>query len=344
MNKSEFSTWFDKNIASFTTLGLLLISLIEGILTKNKLEFLSVSGRPKDKLSALSKLDRKEYSSANEEMTDLCGVRIITFLDTQVRQIETVLRDAFDIDEKNTSDRSKILNEDKVGYRSIHIVATLGSDRAILPEYRGLHELKFEIQIRTVLQHAWAELAHDRSFKFGITLPTSIQRRLNLHAGLLELVDNAFIEIAREIDDYKDLVETQPFGQLLREQIDEISLLAYVKYIGDHHSLKLRIREIGSEVIKELKDFGFKTVGEIDQSVTEEFIKGTKKYEEGTIPVSSIGFLRSIMMYTDLERYFDQCWYESWSILRKSSMEFLMTKYTRKNIERIVSKYNIVIS
>ena len=97
------------------------------------------------------------------------------------------MKTIFDVDEANSSDRSKVLKEDKVGYKSVHIVEKLGKQRADLVEYKGIYDLKFEIQIRTVLQHAWAELTHDRSYKIDVVLPPHIQRKINLHAGLLEL-------------------------------------------------------------------------------------------------------------------------------------------------------------
>lgn len=46
------------------------------------------------------------------------------------------------------------MSVDQTGYRSVHFVCDIGSARAALPEFNGLSGLKFEIQIRTVLQHA----------------------------------------------------------------------------------------------------------------------------------------------------------------------------------------------
>jgi hypothetical protein len=67
------------------------------------------------------------------------------------------------------------------------------SDAALEP----LRGQQFEVQIRTVLQHAWAEFEHDIRYKG--TIPDAhapdLDRRLTLAAGLLELADREFSTI-----------------------------------------------------------------------------------------------------------------------------------------------------
>src|SRR5262249_14104459 len=155
-----------------------------------------VSCRVKSIESAIEKIARKEYTNPVKQITDLSGIRVITYLEEQVSAVSAVVKELFEVDAKNSLDRTEILGEDRVGYRSTHFVCKLGKKRLQLPEYQALGDLKFEIQIRTVLQHAWAELAHDRSFKFGAALPAIIQRKLNLYSGLLEIADSAFDEIS----------------------------------------------------------------------------------------------------------------------------------------------------
>ncbi len=55
--------------------------------------------------------------------------------------------------------------EKKNAYRSLHIVLTLGASRGKLIEYRGLAERRFELQLRSVLMHGWAEVSHDIEYK-----------------------------------------------------------------------------------------------------------------------------------------------------------------------------------
>src|SRR5262249_23720633 len=153
--------------------------------------FLNVTSRVKDLQSTLEKIGRKAYTNPKIQLTDLSGIRVVTYLEGDVAQVSKIVRSLFEIDEGNSLDRAAILGSDRIGYRSTHFVCTLGKARATLPENESIGELKFEVQVRTVLQHAWAELAHDRSFKFGAVLPQKIARKLNLHSGLLEIVDSA---------------------------------------------------------------------------------------------------------------------------------------------------------
>jgi putative GTP pyrophosphokinase len=181
--------------------------LVRNLLHSDSIEFLSVSGRTKEVGSITEKIRRKQYKDPQFEMTDITGIRIITFLESQVEKIISIVRAAFEIDEINSLDRSQILGSEKVGYRSVHFVCSLGETRSRLREYRDIATLRFEIQIRSVLQHAWAELAHERSFKFSPGLPPTIQRKLNLYSGMLEIVDSGFDSIAQEIDSYAKTVQ-----------------------------------------------------------------------------------------------------------------------------------------
>ena len=95
------------------------------------------------------------------------------------------------------------------------MICKLGKSRERLSEYMGLTNLPFEIQIRTVLQHAWAELAHDRSYKFSGKLRDDLQRRVNLCSAILEMMDREFVSIVKEVDEYETQLISQPLVPLL---------------------------------------------------------------------------------------------------------------------------------
>jgi putative GTP pyrophosphokinase len=77
-----------------------------------------------------------------EQMTDITGVRVITFFDSHVRAISDLINDVFDIDIDNSLNRSALFGMDKMGYRSIHFVCTLGGERSKLPEFKNLGQFK----------------------------------------------------------------------------------------------------------------------------------------------------------------------------------------------------------
>jgi ppGpp synthetase/RelA/SpoT-type nucleotidyltranferase len=152
-----------------------------------------VTARAKTPLSLLAKLRRKHYGNPAAELTDLVGVRVITQYPDAANHVERILRPAFDINEEESSDKLDDLDPTGFGYRSIHLVAKQRTSDADIRE--GLGEMWFEIQVRSLLQHAWAEVDHDIKYKSGVDFPRALKRRLAAIAGGLETLDHAFIDM-----------------------------------------------------------------------------------------------------------------------------------------------------
>jgi len=133
---------------------------------------------------------RLKYKNPVDEITDLSAARIITyFLDT-VEEIDRAVSEQFEIIEKG--DRSELLREDEFGYQSVHYLLRLKANRTELPEHKRFRGLSFELQVRTILQHAWAEIEHDIQYKSTEVIPREIRRRFKALAGVLELADREF--------------------------------------------------------------------------------------------------------------------------------------------------------
>lgn len=133
---------------------------------------------------------------------DLAGIRIIAYINSDVERISKIIEDEFEIDRENSVDKSKLLGIDQVGYQSVHYIAKLSKKRLELSEYEEYQDMVFEVQIRTILQHAWAEIEHDRNYKFNGVLPNNIKRKFYLTAGVLELIDREFEVLSKEIDEF----------------------------------------------------------------------------------------------------------------------------------------------
>jgi hypothetical protein len=138
---------------------------------------------------------------------------------------------------------------------------------------------RFEIQIRTLLQHAWANMNHDTGYKSGVEIPRDYLRNMNRLAGMLELADEQFSRIRTELTDYRrrvhalvasgnldevtldgdsfrSFLELDPFGPLNRRiaavnqaEIEEVSLLNYLAVFK-----ALRFQTLG-DIAKMLKDY-----------------------------------------------------------------------------------------
>ena len=105
--------------------------------------------------------------------------------------IDEIVRGEFQVVERSDKG-AELIEEDKFGYQSIHYLVKLTSDRARLPECDPFADAVTEIQVRTILQHAWAEIEHDIQYKSASVIPVEIRRRFMSLAGMLEIADREF--------------------------------------------------------------------------------------------------------------------------------------------------------
>jgi ppGpp synthetase/RelA/SpoT-type nucleotidyltranferase len=141
--------------------------------------------------------DRPKYDDPLGQITDLAGVRVITYLLEDVERVNAVIEREFDVVEK--SNKSGLLEEEqKLGYQSIHYLVRFAEPRCSLPEYARFMHMVTEVQVRTILQHAWAEIEHDIQYNAVEEIPRSIRGRFTSLAGLLEIADREFQAISDE--------------------------------------------------------------------------------------------------------------------------------------------------
>jgi ppGpp synthetase/RelA/SpoT-type nucleotidyltranferase len=130
-------------------------------------------------------------------VTDLAAVRVITFFPRTVSEIDAIIRERFFVLEKDN--KSEMLQASgRFGYRSVHYLVELPPEEADRPDRERFGGLVAEIQVRTILQHAWAEIEHDTQYKSVRAMPSSTRRRLAALAGLLEIADREFQAIQDE--------------------------------------------------------------------------------------------------------------------------------------------------
>src|SRR5258706_13087619 len=139
----EMRVWLEEALVRHKRLTTAVSGVLESILTRGSIEYLSITGRTKALLSVEEKVKRKKFTQPKNQLTDLSEIRVITFLETQVKSISELIRNTFDVDKKNSLDRASDLGANKLGYRSTHFVCTLGNSRKGLLEYDALSELKF---------------------------------------------------------------------------------------------------------------------------------------------------------------------------------------------------------
>lgn len=166
---------------------------------------------------------RHKYHDPVNQLTDLCGARVIVHLAADVAQVSRFIRETFDIDEANSLDTAERLQASEFGYRSVHYVVTLRHGPFPFPEIslevpESVVGLKAEIQVRTIAQHAWADIGHDRIYKGAFQAPPPIARDSARAAALLEDVDDAFSRLVDRIDVYRASYGAYMDADTMREE------------------------------------------------------------------------------------------------------------------------------
>lgn len=156
--------------------------------------------------------------------------------------------------------------EDKFGYQSIHYLITLKPDRLNLAEYASYKGLTAKIQVRTILQHAWAEIEHDIQYKSLETAPTMIRRRFMSLAGLFEIADREFQAIQDEDEQIRQTArKSVQENKLESVEITPDALKTYVdKKLGADGRMKDWSYQWTAKVLHKL---GFTNFSQIDECI-----------------------------------------------------------------------------
>lgn len=300
-----------------------------------------VNSRIKTKSSLKKKIEKNDdkYRSI-EDITDILGIRIICYFVDDIERISSVIEDIFDIDYENSADKSKLLNPNAFGYLSVHYVCSLKKGGSYSDE---MCKLKFEIQIRTLLQHVWAEIEHDLGYKSEFAIPRSIRRDFSRVAGLLELADEKFSDIKNNLDGYTGIVRTKIAENDVEDiYIDKISFNEYVfnnvyfkKYCDKFsEGCKVDITLISPELyLKQMTWLDINTLAEFNKMVAgsgeSAIIMMRDRLADYKLDIiTSNAVIRSLCYAELVRRNYD----------KPKIMDFLMIAVSEENAEKIANK------
>ncbi|MEV7345069.1 hypothetical protein [Streptomyces sp. NPDC093544] len=250
-------------------------SIVSTCLKNSRILTHSIEGRAKTIEGFYRKAEKESpdnpnmprYSSPFVQITDLAGVRVITYFLNTIDDVDAVIHREFDVIER--IDKSEAFEKDqRLGYQSLHLLVRLRQNRCDLPEYAKFSGLTAEIQVRTILQHAWAEIEHDIQYKAVYTLPSETKRRFMALAGALEIADREFQAIAKT--DKK--LRAAALQSVAEDRLSgvEITPEALKAYLDKEYGVDGRMSDWSyAYAVRLLKSFGF-----IDLNELSEFLAG----------------------------------------------------------------------
>lgn len=259
----------------FVELGDVVAEILHEITSRDEnMYILAIEHRVKAEKSLAGKLELKgeKYASLSD-ITDILGCRIICFFADDVDNIAKGLSEYFEIDEENSVDKRKIIRADSFGYLSLHYICYIPFGKGYPDNICGK---KFEIQIRTTLQHTWAVINHDLGYKSEFGVPRSVVRGFSQIAGLLEVADEKFVRIRDEIFDYgREVRERISEGTADELLIDGVSLDEYIKLNKDIKEFTAELASLcencevsyisPSIYLEQLKFLKVKTLGDMEK-------------------------------------------------------------------------------
>ena len=253
---------------------------LKGMLKQSGIEVTSLDSRIKTEKSFVGKLQRKASKyHALTDITDIIGVRIVAYYNEDVDRIASMAENLFEVDWANSVDKRKMHQFDSFGYNSLHYICRMPKELFCDPAEPSLNEIRFELQMRTALQHVWSDIQHDIGYKSEIETPMVYHRDLSRLAGLLELADNEFSRIRRDIADYRrraqSLVQT---GHLDEVMLDGDTFRSYLQ-TRPFDKLNERIAAITQAELQEvpmmpyllvLRNIGLSTLGDVERMIAED--------------------------------------------------------------------------
>ena len=269
---------YRKNREDFIRLGDLVHEKLTKLAESAGVRTLGIEHRVKQEASLIGKLDRKgDTINVFEDLTDILGARIICYFSDDVDKLGKLVEKEFVIYPELSVDKRAILKPSEFGYMSLHYIASLPQDEGV---DEALTSKKFEIQIRTILQHAWSDINHDMGYKSEFGVPDECAREFSKLSCLLEVADDSFVRVRDKMkaytDDIRDKIKND---QAEGVPMNMVSLKEYVLHNTKMQEFLSSLAALcGAEIsiidpesyVDQLKWLGKETIGDVQNMLDED--------------------------------------------------------------------------
>lgn len=302
---------------------------VRHLLEEHGVRYHAITSRTKSVESFRRKIEEKRYQDATADVMDRAGVRIIMHLLSECQPAEWLVGHEFEVVPEHSPNKLAELGTDRMGYRSTNIVCKpprkLCRERRPWADYDGW---PFEVQVRSLLDHAWAELSHARSYKLQVgALPHDLERRLSLLAAQLESCDRECDSIAADAQAYVVAMNKLAPEDRLDADINLVSLTAYFR--AKLPELTITEPEPGDGVSAALlRHLGWRTLRDIDTVIPQDF--GAFLNRLYSAPLSALAVLIDLLLATKPD-----------AVLRPKSPDAKVRASRQSPIVRLMTHYGI---
>ena len=194
-----------------------------------------VSYRLKELLSIVKKIERKskEKKYSFDDLKDKLGIRIICSFSSQLEEVDKIIHNNFNV-EKVEYKREE-LDFNRLDYTSNHYDLTVKTDKIHFDNPDSYMGKVFELQVRSINQHAWSSSSHILTYKKEAAIPKVLQRRVYRLLSLYEIADDEFSNINKELQEKENSISYQFIRNL------EGKVFKYAKVDFDRQTSLMRL-------------------------------------------------------------------------------------------------------
>ena len=262
MDIDELGREYDTRLPEFKKLESEVLFIFNERLQKEAIKINIIESRVKSIRSLKEKIANNMLDDPFNQVKDLVGFRIVCLFISDIPIIRDIIFNDFDVIEEDNKIEA---NTSSFGYMSLHFICKLKLAYEG-PRYNDIKEMVFEIQLRTITMHAWANISHYLDYKTNNDIPEELRRDFYALSGLFYVVDKhfeLFYESSRKMR--KEIAKTFKQNKIPFDQdINLDSLIAYLKYkLPDR---KHADSKSVSELVHELRSSGYKSIADIENA------------------------------------------------------------------------------
>lgn len=223
----------------------------------------SITSRVKTVESLHLKAQDKELKDPLVEAGDLVGARVVVLFLNDLPRLDGLIKGSFmvhSVDDKISSEEPTAF-----GYMSIHYQVSLG-DQHKGPRYDALKDLSFEIQTRTVVMDAWANVSHYLDYKGASSVPEPLRRDFFALSGLFYVADQHFEMFAARSGEAQEEAKKDvqgPSKEGIDVNLDTTEAFLRERFPDREHSSRSGI----AEFVNEIRAVGYDDISKLEKAI-----------------------------------------------------------------------------